>query len=104
MAVDEALYLRGCNGQNSRWYQAAVRQKAERIAAAGRKKEVSFETMDGAIHDRIDGAYRAKYKGSQYRSPIMELQPRSEAHFSGFHCGSGAYKLKFGLELFCFRR
>jgi hypothetical protein len=27
--VDDALYVRGYNGQNSRWYQAAVRQKAE---------------------------------------------------------------------------
>ena len=28
VAVDDALYVRGYNGQNSRWYQAAVRQKA----------------------------------------------------------------------------
>jgi hypothetical protein len=26
VAVDGALYVRGYNGQNSRWYQAAVRQ------------------------------------------------------------------------------
>jgi NADP-dependent 3-hydroxy acid dehydrogenase YdfG len=26
VAVDDALYVRGYNGQNSRWYQAAVRQ------------------------------------------------------------------------------
>jgi hypothetical protein len=31
VAVDDALYVRGYNGQNSRWYQAAVRQKAGRI-------------------------------------------------------------------------
>ena len=35
VAVDDALYVRGYNGQNSRWYQAAVRQKAGRIIAAG---------------------------------------------------------------------
>ena len=28
VAVDDALYVRGYNGQNSRWHQAAVRQKA----------------------------------------------------------------------------
>ena len=33
VAVDDALYVRGYNGQNSRWYQAAVRQKAGRIIA-----------------------------------------------------------------------
>src|SRR5260370_3585904 len=46
-AVAGALYVRGYNGQKSRWYQAAVRQKAGRIAAAGMTKEVSFEPVDG---------------------------------------------------------
>jgi hypothetical protein len=39
VAVDGALYVRGYNGQNSRWYQAAVRQKAGRIIAAAMTKE-----------------------------------------------------------------
>ena len=41
VAVDDALYVRGYNGLNSRWYQAAVRQKAGRIIAAGMTKEVT---------------------------------------------------------------
>src|ERR1700761_701400 len=62
VAVDDALYVRGYNGRNSRWYQAAVREKAGRITAAGFTKEVLFEPVDGAaINDRIDEAYRAKY-------------------------------------------
>jgi hypothetical protein len=43
--VDDALYVRGYNGQKSRWYQAAVRQKAGRIIAAGMTKEVTFEAI-----------------------------------------------------------
>lgn len=43
VAVDDALYVRGYNGVKSRWDQAAVRQKAGRIKAAGIKKEVIFE-------------------------------------------------------------
>ena len=35
VAVDDALYVRGYNGQSSRWYQAAVRQTDGRIIAAG---------------------------------------------------------------------
>lgn len=35
VVVDGALYVRGYNGQKSRWYQAAIRQKAGRIIAAG---------------------------------------------------------------------
>src|SRR2546423_8243207 len=61
VAVDGALYVRAYNGPNSRWYQAALRQKAGRIIAAGMTKEVSFEPVEGPINDRIDDAYRAKY-------------------------------------------
>ena len=75
VAVDGALYVRGYNGQNSRWYQAAVRQRAGRIIAAGITKEVAFEPVEGpvdnSIGDRIDDAYRAKYHGSPYLSPMV---------------------------------
>jgi hypothetical protein len=48
VAVDGSLYVRAYNGQNSRWYQAAAKQKAGRIIAAGMTKEVAFELVDGA--------------------------------------------------------
>lgn len=76
VVVDDGLYVRGYNGQ-SRWYQAAVRQKAGRITAGGVTKEVSFETVDGAINERIDDAYRTKYKGSSYLSPMIGTRARS---------------------------
>jgi hypothetical protein len=57
---DGELYVRGYNGQKSRWYQAAIRQKAGRITAAGMTKEVSFEPVEGAINDQIDEGYRRK--------------------------------------------
>ena len=56
VAVDGALYVRGYNGQNSRCYQAAVRQKAGRVIAAGMTKEVAFEPVDGSINDRRPGS------------------------------------------------
>lgn len=77
VAVDDALYVRAYNGQNSRWYQAAVQQKAGRIHAAGKKWEVSFEPVDGEINERIDDAYREKYKGSPYLSPMIGDRARS---------------------------
>jgi hypothetical protein len=77
VAVDDAVYVRGYNGQKSRWYQAAVRQKAGRITAAGMTKEVIFELVDGPINDRIDDAYRAKYHGSTYLSPMIGARARS---------------------------
>jgi hypothetical protein len=69
--------VRGYNGQNSLWYQAAVRQKAGRITAAGMMKDVEFEKTDGKVNDRIDDAYRAKYKGSPYLNPMISAQARS---------------------------
>ena len=77
VAVDDGLYVRAYNGQNSRWYRAAVRQKAGRITAAGMKKEVTFEPVDGPINDRIDDAYRAKYRGSPYLGPMIGARARS---------------------------
>ena len=77
VAIEDALYVRAYNGQNSRWYQAAMRQKAGRITAAGMTKDVSFEPVDGPINDRIDGAYRGKYKGSPYLSPMIGAGARA---------------------------
>jgi len=76
VAVDKALYVRAYNGQKSRWYQAAVRQKAGRITAAGMTKEVTFEPVNGPVNDLIDDAYRAKYKGSPYLSPMIGARAR----------------------------
>jgi hypothetical protein len=77
VAVDDALYVRAYNGRNSRWYQAAMRQKAGRITAAGMTKEVTFEPVEGPINDRIDDAYRAKYHSSPYLNPMIGTRARS---------------------------
>src|SRR5438105_196652 len=77
VAVGDALYARGYNGPKSRWYQAAVRQKAGRIIAAGMTKEVTFEPVDGPLNDLIDDAYRAKYRGSPYLGPMIGARARS---------------------------
>jgi hypothetical protein len=77
VVVDGALYVRAYNGKNSRWHEAAIRQKVGRITAAGITKEVSFEPVNGAINDRIDDAYAAKYKGSAYLKPMIGARARA---------------------------
>jgi len=77
VVVDDVLYVRAYNGQKSRWYQTALKQKAGRIAAAGMTRDVTFEPADGSINDRIDDAYRAKYKGSPYLAPMIGTRARS---------------------------
>lgn len=72
VVVAEGLYVRAYNGQNSRWYQAAMRWKAGRITAGGITKGVAFEPVDdGAMNDRIGDACRAKYKSSPYLEPTI---------------------------------
>lgn len=75
--VDDALYVRAYNGQDSSWYQAAVREQAGRIEAAGKTRAVSFEPVDGPINDRIDEAYREKYPGSPYLDAMISERARS---------------------------
>jgi hypothetical protein len=76
VVVDGALYVRAYNGQKS-WHQAAMRQRAGRITAAGMTREVAFEPVDGEINNRIDDGYRAKYKGSPYLDPMIAKRARS---------------------------
>ncbi|WP_145018566.1 DUF2255 family protein [Paenibacillus sp. Y412MC10] len=77
VVVGDSLYVRAYYGQNSRWYQAAVQQKAGRITVAGITKEVAFEPVEGKIGDLIDNAYRAKYKGSAYLNSMISTRARS---------------------------
>ena len=85
VVVEDGLYVRAYNGRDSRWYQAAMRERAGQIRAAGMTKEVSFDAVDGAINDRIDAAYRAKYGSGKYvaaavgprcRAATVRVSPR----------------------------
>ena len=81
VVVDDAVYVRAYSGRRSRWYQAAMRQGRGRINAAGMTKDVAFEPVmmkssGDEINDRIDGAYRAKYKGSPYLDPMIGARAR----------------------------
>ena len=81
--------MRGYNGQDSRWYRAAVRQKAGRIVAAAMAKEVTFEPVDGPINDLIDDAYRKKYRGSPFLRPIGGADgDRTRDPVNAIHVGS----------------
>ena len=77
VAVEGDLYVRAYNGRNSRWHRAALRQKAGRITAAGMTKDVAFAPVEGPINDRIDAAYRAKYRDSPYLAPMIGERARS---------------------------
>lgn len=81
--VDDALYVRAYNGRNSRWYQSAARQKAGRITDGGITKEVNFELVDAAINDRVDEAYKKKYRTSAYLESMISARVRAATVLTG---------------------
>src|SRR4051812_16094991 len=66
VVVDGEIYVRAYYGQKSKWYQAALIQKAGRIVAAGMTKEVTYESVTGDFNEQVDEAYRKKYAGESY--------------------------------------
>jgi hypothetical protein len=77
VVVGDTLYVRAYNGRNSRWYKAALKQKAGRITSAGLTKYVTFEPVKGTINDQIDEAYRTKYRRSPYLRPMIGAGARA---------------------------
>lgn len=71
LVVDGDVYVRAANGPGSKWYRAAIRQKAGRIRVAGEVIDVTFEPAEGDVTDAIDAAYETKYPGSS-AVPIMQ--------------------------------
>ena len=77
VVVDDSLYVRAYNGQNSRWHKAAMRNRAGQISAAGNTHDVAFASVGGPLNDRIDDAYRAKYSASPYLVPMIGARARA---------------------------
>jgi hypothetical protein len=76
------VYVRAYNGTASRWYQAALRQRAGRIRAGGGEWDVAFEPVDddvadSALHEAVDAAYRAKYADSPYLAPMVSARTQA---------------------------
>ncbi len=75
--VDNNLYVRAYYGTKSRWYQAALKQKAGKIEAAGMVRDVHFEPVSGNINDQIDEAYRKKYSSSPYLQSMISERAKA---------------------------
>jgi len=77
VAYEGGLYVRPWNGKASRWYRAAMEQRAGQIVAAGDRFDVAFSPADEALATAIDDAYRAKYPGKEYLPDMVGEGPRS---------------------------
>ncbi|MEC3998688.1 DUF2255 family protein [Actinacidiphila sp. DG2A-62] len=82
--VDGAVYVRSANPA-SRWFAAAVRERAGIVRTAGDEGAATFAPVaDEALKDRVDAAYTAKYAADPYysagllersRHQIAEVRP-----------------------------
>ena len=77
VVVESELYVRAYNVAASRWYQAALKQKAGQITAASMTKDVTFAPASGELQDAIDAAYRAKCTSSPYLRPMIGDKARA---------------------------
>ena len=75
--VNGNLYVRAYYGTKSRWYQAAIREKAGKIEAFGIVKDVQFEAVTGNINEKIDDAYREKYSSSPYLNSMISSRAKA---------------------------
>jgi hypothetical protein len=86
--LGDDLYVRSVNGRAGAWFRGAQVLHEGRIQAGGLDKDVTFvEEPDPEINDRIDAAYRLKYRrypasvssivSPEARSATIRLLPRS---------------------------
>jgi len=71
LIVGGDVYVRAANGPQSRWYRAAMSQKAGRVRVADKTYDVTFEPAGDQVSDAVDAAYEAKYPGST-AVPVMQ--------------------------------
>ena len=77
--VGDDLYVRSWKGRTSSWFRGTQERHEGRIEAGGVGKDVSFvPEPDCDINDRIDDAYRTKYRqyGGRYVDPMVAAQAR----------------------------
>jgi hypothetical protein len=76
----DQLYIRSYRGDAGAWYRAARANGTGRIRAGGVEKDVTFTPIaDAETEDRIDDAYRTKYRsyGAAYTGPMTTPAARA---------------------------
>ncbi len=70
--VGEDLYIRAVNGRKGAWYLSTQERHEGHIKCDGVKKDVRFEDAGPEINDKVDEAYRQKYK--EYEKDIVDTE------------------------------
>ena len=65
--VGDDLYVRSGYGDRAAWYRGTQARHEGHVKSAGIEKDVVFADADPALNDRINAAYRTKYRGHEAR-------------------------------------
>jgi hypothetical protein len=77
----DGLYIRSATkGTNAAWFSAVQETHEGRIWAGDVEKDITFVEADRDIDDKIDAAYRAKYR--RYAGRILNSVLTREARFT----------------------
>jgi hypothetical protein len=82
------LYVRSVKGRAGPWFRGTQTRREGHIRAGGVEKDVVFEDADVSVNERVDAAYRSKYRGyadsivgnvltPEARAATIKLVPRS---------------------------
>ncbi len=86
--VDDQLYVRAVKGRSGPWFRGTQTRQEGQIRSGGVEKQVAFvDEADPAVNQRIDAAYREKYRRypkeyvdacltPEARAATIRLQPR----------------------------
>ena len=78
--VGDDLFVRSVNGRDSAWYRGTQVHHEGHLRAGGVNQDVTFvEETDSGINERIDTAYRTKYR--RYAGNVLNsvLTPEARA-------------------------
>ena len=76
VVVHHSIFVRSAN-PDSRWFAAALRERAGIVRAADYEGPVTFTPVtDEALKDKVDGAFVEKYTDAPYFSPDILTKSR----------------------------
>ena len=64
------LYVRSVNGPTATWYRGTQARHEGRVQAGSAERDVAFQDADHDVEDRLDAAYRDKYR--RYAESILD--------------------------------
>jgi len=86
----DGIYVRSVNGCSAAWFRGTQVRREGRIETGGLDRDVVFVDADPEVNDKLDAAYRTKYRryaasivnsivSAKARATTIKLVPRSKS-------------------------